>query len=82
MNTTLKSALAVLAVSVVALVWGGEYRSDHPLAAVGAIFGSADQTYVLAGWALGLGVLAFLIGLALLIAGLVRGHRGSTPASN
>ena len=47
------------------------------MAAVGALFGAQDPTYSLAGWASGLGVLAFLIGIALLIAGLVQSNRGT-----
>ena len=59
------------------MIWGVKYRSDHPMAVVGALFGAADPTYAVAGWALGLGVLAFLIGIALLIGGLVQTSRGT-----
>ncbi len=75
MNDLLKSAIAVLVASAAAMIWGFQYRGDHPMAAMGAFFGSVDPTYALAGWAAGLGVLAFLIGIGLLIAGLVRSNR-------
>lgn len=77
MNNMLQAAIAVLLASGAAMIWGGEYRADHPMALVGAMFGAADPTYAIAGWALGLGVLAFLIGIALLIGGLVQGGRGT-----
>lgn len=72
MNGKLSTAIIVLVLSAVALVWGFQYRSNHPFAAVGAFFGAEDPVYSMAGWAVGLGILAFLIGIALLIAGLVQ----------
>lgn len=72
MNNMLHAAIAILLASGAAMIWGGSYRADHPMAVVGALFGAADPTYAVAGWALGLGVLAFLIGIALLIGGLVQ----------
>jgi ABC-2 type transport system permease protein len=72
MNSTLKSAIAVLIASVSGMLWAFPYRQNHPLAAVGAFFGQTDTTYALAGWVAGLGVLAFFIGVGLLIAGLVK----------
>jgi glucokinase len=72
MNDLLKSAMLVAAVA--AMAWGFEYRGDHQMEAVGALFGQTDPTYALAGWAAGLGVLAFFVGIALLIAGLVRSN--------
>ena len=76
MNDLLKSALFVLPVSAAAMMWGLSYRSDHAMAAVGALFGGYDETYDLAGYAAGLDALAFAAGLVLLIAGLVS-FRGS-----
>jgi|GEM_PF-3918332 len=73
MNGMVKAAIAVLVLSIGALAWAAEYRGEHQFAAVTALFGASDPVYSLAGWALGLGSLAFLIGIALLIAGLVRG---------
>ena len=77
MSEKLKYAIAVLVASAAAMIWV-EYRGDHPMAAVGAFFGSEDPTYSLAGWASGLGVFAFLIGIALLIAGLVQSNRSDS----
>ncbi len=78
MNSMLQSAIAILVASAAAMIWGIQYRSNHPLSMMGALFGASDPTYTLAGWALGLGVLAFLIGIALLIGGLSQSNR-STP---
>ena len=78
MNTMLKSAIAVLVASVAAMIWGFQYRGEHQFAAVSAFFGQSDPLYALAGWAAGLGVLAFVIGIALLIAGLVRHSQPSS----
>lgn len=72
MNNMLQSAIAVLASSAAALIWGIQYRADHPLAPLGALFGAEDPTYTTAGWAAGLGTLGFFVGSALLIAGLMQ----------
>ena len=72
MNDLLGTAIGVLITSSAAMFWGFEYRSDHQMQAVGALFGSVDQTWQLAGWAINLGIPGFLIGIALLIGGLVR----------
>ena len=72
MNGKVHAAMIVLISSAVAMIWGFQYRGDHPLAGVGAFFGVQDPIYSLAGWAAGMGVLAFLIGIALFIAGLVQ----------
>jgi hypothetical protein len=84
MNDLLKAATAVLVASAVAMIWGFSYRSDHamePLRA--AFFGQADPTFETAGWAAGLGVLAFLIGIALLVGGLVqRSHNPTSPSGD
>jgi hypothetical protein len=78
MNNMLGSAIGVLVASAVAMIWGFQYRSDHQMAALGAMFGATpDPTYALAGWASGLGVLAFLVGIALLVGGLVQANRGT-----
>lgn len=74
MNEKLKYAIAVLVASVAAMAWGFEYRGDHPFAAVGTFFGAPDPTYAAAGWAAGLGTIAFVIGIALLIAGLLQSN--------
>lgn len=76
MNNMLQASIAILIASGGAMIWGGSYRADHPMGMVGALFGAADPTYAMAGWALGLGVLAFLVGIALLIGGLVQSGRG------
>lgn len=80
MNGMTTTAVVVLAASVGAVIWGVQYRSDHQMAAVATmVFGGAtDPTYSLAGWAAGLGALAFLIGIALLIGGLVQAGRAPT----
>jgi hypothetical protein len=54
------------------MIWGVQYRSEHAMSVLGGLFGVVDQTYTAAGWAIGLGILAFLVGLALLIAALVQ----------
>ena len=72
MNGLTESAIVVLLTSVALMGWGFEYRSDHLMGAVGALFGAGDPTYSAAGWAIGIGILAFLVGIALLVGGLVR----------
>jgi hypothetical protein len=78
MNSKLQAATIVMVASAVAMMWGFQYRGDHPMAAVGALFGAQDPTYTLAGWASGLGILAFLVGIALFIAGLVQSSSSSS----
>jgi hypothetical protein len=80
MNDLAKTAVATLIASVVAVGWGLSYRNAHPMQGVGAFFGYTDPTYSLAGWAIGLGIPIFLIGLALLIAGIVRGRSTDSSA--
>lgn len=75
MNEMLKYAIVVLAGSIVAMIWGFQYRGDHPMQAVGAFFGYSDPTYSIAGWAARLGVIAFVIGIALLIGGLAQTNK-------
>lgn len=76
MSDLAKQAIAVLVISAGAIVWGISYRADHPYAQIGAFFGASDSTYTLAGWAMGLGFLAFLIGVGMLVAGLNRPSSG------
>lgn len=76
MNGVLKSAIIILGVSGTATVWGFQYRSNHGFeGAMGSIFGGVSQTYAMAGWALGLGILGFLVGIGVLVAGLVKSGR-------
>lgn len=79
MNTMLKVALPLLLVSAGSVVWGVQYRTERPMATMNAFFGKVDQTYVLAGWVAGLGALAFLVGIAFLVAGLVQVSRSTPP---
>lgn len=72
MNDMLKWAIAVMVPAVVAVFWGFQYRGNHPLAPLSGLFGATDPTYSFAGWCIGLGIVAFLVGLGLLIGGLVR----------
>ncbi len=74
MNGILTSAIVILVVSATATIWGFWYRQNHVMEGVmGKLFGGSNaDTYSMAGWALGIGILAFLIGIGLLIAGLVR----------
>lgn len=75
MNGILKSAIVILVVSVTAMIWGIQYRNNHVMeGAMGMLFGGST-TYAMAGWVVGIGILAFLVGIGLLIAGLVRSGR-------
>ena len=76
-NTLSKMAIAIIVASIAAMIWGFHYQGEHPIVGAAAFFGYSDPTYTLAGWAAGLGVIGFLIGIALLIAGLIQ---SSTPA--
>lgn len=80
MNDLLKYAITILVASGASMIWGFSYRGNHPVGAVGAFFGAEDSTFTLAGWVAGLGVIGFLVGLALLIAGLVQQSRARTGA--
>lgn len=79
MSGLLKSALVVSAVSATAAIWGVWYRSNHAMeGAMGMLFGGAGAAaYTTAGWAMGLGILAFLVGIGLLIAALVQQGKGN-----
>jgi hypothetical protein len=80
MNGILKSAIVILVVSISATIWGFHYRQNHAMeGAVGMLFGGGSQTYELAGWALGLGILGLLIGIGVLIAGLVKSGGSGSP---
>jgi hypothetical protein len=72
MGSLLKAAILTLAGSTSAIILGAVYRSNHPLRPIGELFGRSDPLYIFAGWELGLGILAFLIGIGLLVGGLVR----------
>lgn len=78
MSSLLKSAIVILVVSAVSVIWGTQYRQNHAMeGAMGMLFGSSSSgTYTMAGWAMGLGILAFLVGIGLLIAGLVQKKSG------
>jgi hypothetical protein len=76
MNDTVKGAIVVIVASVGSLIWGVQYRSNHPLSAMAGFFGTSDPKYEYAGWAVGIGALAFLVGIALLIGGLAQGNAG------
>ncbi len=71
-NGLLASAIILLVASVTAIIWGAYYRQNHVMEGVASLLGGGSQTYTAAGWALGLGVLAFLISVGILVAGLVR----------
>ena len=68
----------VLLYSAVAVLWGYWYSQIHAVEAVGVAFfgGSASPTYVMAQWAMVAGMLAFLLGVGLLVAGLNRSSSG------
>lgn len=74
MNDLTRSAIVMLVASACATLWGYWYSQTHAMEAVGVAFfgGSAGPTYVMAQWAMVVGVLAFLLGIGLLIAGLNR----------
>ena len=71
-NYVFISAICILVCSAAAIICGAVYRSNHPFEGAAGVFGYDNDNYVLAGWALGVGVLAFLIGIGLLIPGLIR----------
>lgn len=71
-NRLVVAASCILAVSIGPWAWGYNYVSNHQLSAVGNIFGNVDSIYRSAALATNFGVFGFLLGLALLIAGLVR----------
>jgi len=76
MNEVLKSAIIILVVSATATIWGVQYRNSHVMeGAAGMFFGGVSQTYEMAGWAMGLGILGFLVGIGVLVAGLVKSGR-------
>jgi hypothetical protein len=74
-NGLLTSAVILLLVSVGAIVGGVYYRQNHPWEGVAGLFGDGSSPYAVAGWALGLGVLVFLVSIGMLVAGLVRPKR-------
>lgn len=81
-NGTLASAVALLLASGAAIIWGAYYRQNHVMEGAMGFFGGGSQTYAAAGWALGLGVLAFLIGIGTLVAGLMtNGNKRSATAA-
>jgi hypothetical protein len=75
MNTLLKWSIIILVVAVVGVIWGYQYMAGHPGAAFGSLMGQSDPSYQMAGWALFGGVVAFLVGIGLLIGGLVQQNR-------
>lgn len=82
MNELTKQAIFVLVVSAIATGGGCQYRKSHALeGAVGMVFGGGSSAYSIASWAMGLGFLAFLVGIGLLIAGLVKGNSPTNPPS-
>ena len=78
-NGLLTSAVFVLATSTAAIIWGAYYRQNHVVEGAASLLGGGSQTYAAAGWALGLGILAFLIGVGALVAGFMR--TGSTNSA-
>jgi hypothetical protein len=75
------TAITTMVISAICVIWGSWYRSNHVMeGAMGMFFGGASSTYTTAGWAMGLGGLAFLVGIGVLIAGLVQ--RGGSKATD
>jgi predicted RNA-binding Zn-ribbon protein involved in translation (DUF1610 family) len=72
MNSLLKFAIYTLIISTLVFLLGQWYTSTHRYAAFGAMFGNRDTAYSLASFAILLGLLAFLVGIGLLIGGLVQ----------
>jgi len=72
MNDLVKSAIVVLIVSLIAVAWGYKYTTTHQRSGLANMFSNVDSTYTLANWAIGIGVLGFLRGAALLTGGLVK----------
>lgn len=75
MTPLLVSAVWTLLISAGALAWGTSYRGTHPFEASRTILTAQVTAYQIAGWAEGLGAMAFLIGIALLIGALARGRQ-------
>jgi len=72
MNTLTKTSIVLLLLSVGAFFWGNWYMDSHPFIGMGVAFGMSDTTYTIAKAAVYLGLLGFILGVGLLIAGLVR----------
>ncbi len=72
MNNLTKTSIGLLLLSVGAFFWGNWYMDNHPFIGIGVAFGMSDTTYTIAKTAVYLGVLGFILGAGLLIAGLVR----------
>lgn len=78
MNDLTWIASHLLAYSAAAVLWGYWYSQTHAVEAVGVAFsgGSTSPIYVIAQLAMIAGILAFLLGIGLLIAGLNRSSGG------
>ena len=59
----------------IAAIWGFSYSSSHKLEGVGAMFGFSSGTYEAARVAGPLGLIAGLVGLALLVIALTKSSR-------
>jgi hypothetical protein len=62
----------LLVIGGIAAIWGFSYTSSHKLEGIGAMFGTTSSSYQLANVAGPLGLVAALVGLALLIVIMVK----------
>ncbi|HTQ98763.1 MAG TPA: hypothetical protein VMH83_02190 [Candidatus Acidoferrum sp.] len=72
MNNVLKSAIVILLVSAALVVWGASYRPPQGTNVMDARFDGISLFHALAAWTLVLGVVAYLVGVVLMIAGILR----------
>jgi hypothetical protein len=77
MNNLTKWAIGILALSLLALIWGYNYQDSHKLEGFGAFLGANASTYRFAGFCQIGGAIGLLIGIGLFIGGLVQGGRNS-----
>lgn len=72
MNNLLKFGTMILIASVIAVIWGMNYVSNHRLSGFANAFGNVDPTYEIANLATIVGLIGALVGVAFLIGGFVK----------
>lgn len=77
-STLLKSAVAILSISIASFVWARLYFNAHPLSEFTSMLGVADTMTTLAHFAGVTGIFGFVLGVALLVAALVQNKNAGT----